>query len=132
MSDREGLYSFFRRVTYIREGCMTREALAARLSSQDQVLCIVNSRWQAQELYDELSSEGRYHLSTWMTPRDRRAVIAAVRERLAAGKTCRLVSTSLIEAGVDLDFPTVWRQEAGLDSILQAGGRCNREGKRPR
>ena len=66
-----------------------------------------------------------------MTPADRRRVIAGIRSCLAEGLPCHVVSTSLIEAGVDLDFPAVWRQEAGLDAILQAGGRCNREGKRP-
>ena len=54
-----------------------------------------------------------------------------IRQRLKAGLPCRVVSTSLIEAGVDVDFPEVWRELAGLDSILQAAGRCNREGKRP-
>ena len=67
-----------------------------------------------------------------MTPGDRKAVIRTVRDRLARGLTCRVVSTSLIEAGVDVDFPAVWREEAGLDSILQAAGRCNREGRRSR
>ena len=67
-----------------------------------------------------------------MTPNDRKAAIRQIRERLAQGKPCRAVSTSLIEAGVDVDFPAVWREEAGLDSILQAAGRCNREGRRNR
>ena len=65
-----------------------------------------------------------------MTPRDRERTLDEIRARLRAGETCRVVSTSLIEAGVDVDFPAVWREIAGLDSILQAAGRCNREGKR--
>lgn len=66
-----------------------------------------------------------------MFPVHRRAVLDQVRRRLKNGLPCRVVSTSLIEAGVDVDFPAVWREEAGLDSILQAAGRCNREGRRP-
>lgn len=76
-----------------------------------------------------LPEEGRYHLSTRMTPEHRKRTLATIRERLAAGDICRVISTSLIEAGVDLDFPVVYREQAGLDSLIQAGGRCNREGK---
>lgn len=70
------------------------------------------------------------HLSTRQHARDRRAILAAVRRRLKDGLPCRVVATSLVEAGVDVDFPRVWRAEAGLDQIVQAAGRCNREGKR--
>ena len=66
-----------------------------------------------------------------MTPAHRKSVLAEIRQRLYEGLPCRVISTSLIEAGVDLDFPAVFREEAGLDSVLQAAGRCNREGKRP-
>jgi len=90
----------------------------------------VNSRRIAQELYSLLPEQGTFHLSTLMFPDHRRKVIAEIRNRLKEGKECRVVSTSLIEAGVDLDFPTVYREKSGLDSILQAAGRCNREGKR--
>lgn len=131
MRDRDTLYRFFRRTTYRMEGTLTREALLSGLLSERQGLCIVNSRKLAQQLYDALPCQSRFHLSTWMTPTDRRKAIANIRSRLADNLPCHVVSTSLIEAGVDLDFPTVWRQEAGLDAILQAGGRCNREGKRP-
>lgn len=131
MRDREALYRYFRRTTYRMEGTLTQEALLSGFLSGSQGLCIVNSRKLAQQLYDALPCRSRFHLSTWMTPADRRRVIADIRSRLAEGLPCHVVSTSLIEAGVDLDFPAVWRQEAGLDAILQAGGRCNREGKRP-
>lgn len=66
-----------------------------------------------------------------MIPAQRQAFLHKIRERLRRGEVCRVVSTSLIEAGVDVDFPLVYREMAGLDSILQAAGRCNREGKRP-
>lgn len=77
-----------------------------------------------------LPVEGSYHLSTRMTAEHRSRVLDEIRVRLSEGATCRVVSTSLIEAGVDVDFPEVWREMAGLDSILQAAGRCNREGRR--
>lgn len=109
---------------------MDEADLAGRLSDARQALCIVNSRKQAQSLFHLLEGEGTYHLSTLMTPDHRSSVLATIRQRLKEGLPCRVISTSLVEAGVDLDFPTVWRQEAGLDSILQAAGRCNREGKR--
>ena len=125
------LFEFFRRVSFQREGQLSNEELAARLTETEQVLCIVNTRKRAREIFQLLPEEGRFHLSTLMTPQDRKRVLDAVRERLKERKPCRVVSTSLVEAGVDVDFPAVWREVAGLDSILQAAGRCNREGKRP-
>lgn len=132
MEQPQELYLFFRRVTFRQEETLDEEALTCALSGERQVLCIVNTRKRAQNVYDGLPEEGRFHLSTLMTPNDRKTVIRRIRERLAQGEPCRVVSTSLIEAGVDVDFPTVWREETGLDAILQAAGRCNREGKRAR
>ena len=74
--------------------------------------------------------EGVYHLSTAMYPVHRKRVLAEIRKRLDDKKRCIVLSTSLVEAGVDLDFQTVYRQLAGVDSVIQAAGRCNREGKR--
>lgn len=124
------LHEKFRRVTYRAGGKLTQEELCAALCEQEQVLCIVNTRKAAQEILLRLPSEGRFHLSTLMYPDHRRSVLEEVRRRLHSGETCRLVSTSLIEAGVDVDFPAVYRELAGLDSVVQAAGRCNREGKR--
>lgn len=124
------LWDVFRRVTFRQAGRMTYEELATQLQEQDQVLCIVNSRKSAQEIFLRLEGEECFHLSTLMYPAHRRAKLEEIR-RLDKGLPCRVVSTSLIEAGVDVDFPAVYREEAGLDSILQAAGRCNREGKRP-
>ena len=120
----------FRRVTFCRTGKLTWNELSGQLQGQNQVLCIVNSRKAAQTVFHKLTGEGNFHLSTLMVPDHRKAVLAEVRQRLKEGLPCRVVSTSLIEAGVDVDFPAVFREEAGLDSVLQAAGRCNREGKR--
>lgn len=124
-------YPLFRRVQFAMEGMLEEAAVAARQAGELQTLCIVNSRKRAQRIFHLLPEEGRFHLSTLMTPEHRSRMLASIRSRLAAGQPCRVISTSLVEAGVDLDFPTVWREEAGLDSVLQAAGRCNREGKRP-
>lgn len=128
--DVDGMFEKFRRTSFEKEGRLTTDELVSRLKSQQQVLCIVNTRKFAQEVYEALPSEGRFHLSTLMCPVHRKQKLDEIRERLKSGKTCRVVSTSLIEAGVDVDFPRVFREMAGLDSILQAAGRCNREGKR--
>jgi len=119
----------FRRVTFRREEKLSWEALAERIGACDQALCIVNSRKNARNLYSLLDGEGAFHLSTLMYPAHRKAALKEIRKRLEDKLPCRVVSTSLIEAGVDVDFPAVFREEAGLDSILQAAGRCNREGK---
>ena len=128
----EKMYQAFRRVSYTDDGELSDDELIERLCQCNQVLCVVNSRKQAQALYGALEmGEGSFHLSTMMTPYDRRRQLEEIRERLKAGRECRVISTSLIEAGVDVDFPVVYRALAGLDSIIQSGGRCNREGKRP-
>lgn len=129
--DKKTLYEKLRRVRYEKLGMTDLPDLAVRLGQKDQALCIVNRRRTAKELFDLLDRDFAYHLSTLMTPRDRKGALCEIRERLAAGLPCKVVSTSLIEAGVDLDFPCVFRELAGLDSVVQAAGRCNREGKRP-
>lgn len=125
------LYDTFRRITLKDAGCLPQETLTAHLAAQTQVLCIVNRRATAQQLYSALPQAGAYCLTTLLTPQDRKAQLKEIRALLKDGKPCRVVSTSLIEAGVDVDFPTVYREITGLDSILQAAGRCNREGLHP-
>ena len=127
-----GLYAALRRVDYHLLGRMEWADLANRIAQEPGALCVVNTRQDARDLYAELAAHkpgDTFHLSTWMCPAHRRDVITAIRERLKAGTPTYVVSTSLIEAGVDLDFPAVFRALAGLDSLAQAAGRCNREGK---
>lgn len=128
--DVPGLQAFFRRVHFRDANQMTLKETAEIFKKQAQALCIVNTRKTARQLFQALPPEGSYHLSTWMTPEHRSTVLKEIRDHLRNGRPCRVVSTSLLEAGVDVDFPQVWREKAGLDSILQAAGRCNREGKR--
>ena len=105
-------------MTYVQEGLLPPEALADRMAGENQTLCVVNSRKLAQKVFAMLPEEGRFHLSTAMTAMHRTAVLEEVRRRLIDGEPCRVVSTSLIEAGVDVDFPSVYRELAGLDSII--------------
>lgn len=113
---------------------ISEDDLVTRLSKEYQALCVVNTRKIAQTLYqrltDEFNGEEIYCLSTLMTPKDRKKTIQEIRDRLNQNEKCIVISTSLIEAGVDLDFQNVYRQLSGIDSILQAAGRDNREGKR--
>lgn len=128
--DPQKLFDFYHRVDVVSLGKLPDEDLLVRLNNHKQALCIVNTRRHARELYIGLTGEGAFHLSTLMCPAHRKQVIKQIRSRLMAGKACRLVSTSVMEAGVDLDFPVGYRAVAGLDSINQAAGRINREMRR--
>ncbi len=107
-------------------------ALAKQLTEHEQVLTVVHKRKDARELAEELQviapEEALFHLSALMCPAHRSDILQRVKNELSHKKTCRLISTQLIEAGVDIDFPVVYRALGGLDSIVQAAGRCNREG----
>lgn len=132
--DPDGLSERFRRVTLEFVGSRRDEELINELAATAQGLIIVNSRAHALELYrraERAGLEGLIHLSTRQHADDRRCLLSQVRERLLEGSPCRVVATSLVEAGVDIDFPRLWRAEAGLEQIAQAAGRCNREGRRP-
>lgn len=131
-SGAEVMFDLFRRSRIENLDLLSVEELEERLRSRKQVLCIVNRRKTAQEFYRDLEGAGVFCLTTLLCPLDRKAKFAEIKKRLTMGETCRVIATSLMEAGVDLDFPQVYRQEAGLDSLIQAAGRCNREGKRPR
>lgn len=107
----------------------TWEQIAARLQRHEQVLAIVNRRDDA-EMLAQLTGEDCIHLSARMCAAHRTCALDEIRTRLQSNLPCRVVSTQLIEAGVDVDFPAVYRAFAGADSLAQAAGRCNREGKR--
>lgn len=102
--------------------------IAERLKSHTQVLCIVNTRKDCYDLF-KLMPDDTIHLSALMCGQHRSTVIAKIKQLLKKGEPLRVISTQLVEAGVDIDFPVVYRAVAGLDSIAQAAGRCNREGK---
>jgi CRISPR-associated helicase Cas3/CRISPR-associated endonuclease Cas3-HD len=132
MADSAELQRLFKRVSVQYGSDLSDEELAGAMVKNLQVLTIVNTRRHARLLFDKLleqTQEGVYHLSARMCPAHRKAVLAEMRQVLKAGKACRVVSTQLIEAGVDIDFPVVYRAAAGIDSIAQAAGRCNREGR---
>ena len=128
--DPRRLYRSLRRTRIRHAGKLDDEQLRQRLLRSRQALCIVNTRRHARELFESLrDTPGSFHLSTAMCARHRRDALHDVRERLDGDRPVRLVATSLIEAGVDVDFEVVYRAEAGLESIIQAAGRCNREGR---
>ncbi|TXT45507.1 MAG: putative helicase [Spirochaetes bacterium] len=106
----------------------TWEEVAAELKEEDCVLCVVSDRKSCREIY-ALMPEDTYHLSALMCAQHRSDCIAEIKLRLKENGPVRVVSTQLVEAGVDFSFPTVYRAMAGLDSIAQAAGRCNREGE---
>lgn len=128
--DPPALYLALKRVQVENLGDQNDGELASRLHDHEQVLCIVNTRRHARELFQRLEDEeGTIHLSAAMCPEHRSVVLATIHARLKRGQACRVISTQLVEAGVDLDFPVVYRSLAGLDSIAQAAGRCNRNGR---
>ncbi len=132
MQSPDRLYETFKRVKVTNLGPLSDAGLSARLTGHHQGLCIVNTRNHAKKLYDVIRKDGNcYHLSARMCPAHRQKKIAEIKARLQEGKDCRVISTQLIEAGVDIDFPVVYRTMTGIDSIAQAAGRCNREGKLP-
>ncbi len=128
------LFTELKRVEYrwSKEGeTWTWEQVADHVRSEQQALAIVNTRANAVALLNALDDPEALHLSTWMCGAHRRKVLALVRQRLQIGVPCRLISTQVIEAGVDVDFPLVLRAMGPLDSIVQAAGRCNRNGLLP-
>ncbi len=124
------LFDFYRRVEIKNLETLTDEELLERLNEHEQVLCIVNTRRHASGLFSGLHGKGSYHLSTLMCAVHRKEKLAEIRERLKNGQPCRVVSTTVMEAGIDVDFPIGYRALTGLDSINQAAGRVNREMKR--
>ena len=149
--DPPALFQALKRVDVQLIGRVEDNELVERLADQPRALCIVNTRDHAAAIYTMLHARAEHggpasgrlaadagaqpslwHLSARMCPAHRSAVIEKIRAALEAGQPCRVISTQLVEAGVDLDFPIVYRAMAGLDSIAQAAGRCNREGRSDR
>lgn len=131
--DPPSLHQQLARVTIAHEGTLSDDDLCDALAQTEQGMVIVNSRKHALDLFQqarEAGMKGVVHLTTRQYAAHRLRIIENVKQRLSEKSPCRLIATSLVEAGVDLDFPKVWRAEAGLDSVAQAAGRCNREGKR--
>jgi len=130
IQDVSALFSALKRTKEIFiEEQLSEQDVAGRLSDYEQVLCIVNTRQQALDTYEALpESDSTIHLSALMYPAHRTRKLNEIRERLKNKLPCRAVSTQLIEAGVDVDFPCVFRAVSGIDSIAQAAGRCNRNG----
>ena len=130
----DALAEKFQRVRLVHGDDMNDAALVDALAATPQALVIVNSRKHALALYRAAQAAGLgglVHLTTRHYAAHRREILERVRQTLKSGAPCRLIATSLIEAGVDVDFPKGWRAEAGLDQIAQAAGRVNREGCRP-
>jgi len=132
IADPEELYAALERVTVQLPGDWQQSTdwpqLAETLAACDSVLAIVNTRKDARALWEAMP-KGTLHLSALMCGAHRSQVVAEIKARLKAGTPTRVVSTQLVEAGVDVDFPVVYRALAGLDSMAQAAGRCNREGR---
>lgn len=125
------LYARLNRVDYEVHDLSVRLGwpdVAVRLREQRQVLCVVNTRKDCHDLH-QMMPEGTIHLSALMCGAHRSLTIAGIKDRLRRNEPVRVISTQLVEAGVDIDFPVVFRAVAGLDSIAQAAGRCNREGR---
>lgn len=144
IQDARALHDELKRVQVQHAGTLADDELVERLAAERQVLCVVNTKAHAAKLYDELMARcgkttGCFHLSTLMCAQHRRDVLRRIRRILRRNalaqnkglraRPCRVISTQLIEAGVDVDFPCVYRAPAGFDSVAQAAGRCNREGK---
>jgi len=130
ISSPDRVYNYFKRVRIENLSSQNDNQIIQLIKNNKQALCIVNTRKHARGLFDQIkTSKGSYHLSTLMCPAHRRAVIEEIRSRLDKDKHCHVISTQIMEAGIDVDFPIGFRALAGLDSIVQAAGRVNRENK---
>ena len=109
----EEQFSFFKRAQFENIGVVSEKVMAERLLGEHQALCVVNTKKRAQHLYQRLKGDGVFHLSTTMYPNHRRRVLKLIRSRLKQGETCILISTSLVEAGVD---PSLIRFSVGIEA----------------
>ena len=123
------LYQFFKRTTLQNEGMMDYKDIAHKIDKYEQCLCICLTKDEANEIYTRVNKEC-FYLSTNLCPVHRHSIIANIKKCLKNHQPCRVISTSIISVGVDLDFPVVYLENNGIDSLIQGAGRCNREGKR--
>lgn len=130
MSDIPELYAFFKRTVFKKEGRKNYDEIATEIDNRQQTLCICLTKDEAREIFQRVKGNCAY-LSTNLCPAHRHQVIEKMKQLLKDGKTCRVVSTSVISVGVDIDFPEVFLEENGIDSLIQGAGRCNRENKNP-
>lgn len=134
VSDPQIIFKNLQRVKYkFRiESEVSLETIAEEIANENKALAVVNTRKEAFELFEaveRIAREDCFHLSSAMCPEHRSDVLKEINQRLADDRPCRLISTQVVEAGVDIDFPVVYRALGPLDSIVQAAGRCNREGR---
>jgi CRISPR-associated endonuclease Cas3-HD len=129
IDDPARLHTALRRAEIAPVGIVDDAELVERLRREPQVLCIVNSRGHSTSLFRLLNDPDALHLSASLCGAHRSEILKKIGRRLDDGAPCRVICTQVIEAGVDVDFPIVYRAVAGLDSIAQAAGRCNREGR---
>ena len=129
--DVPALFTAFERVKISNAGDLSNADLANRLHSYPRVLCILNTKRHAVKVFEALGTEdtANIHLSAQLCPAHRQTLLAEIRRREQHSEPCRVIATTVVEAGVDLDFPAVFRALTGLDSLAQAAGRCNRHGK---
>lgn len=120
---------FKRTNTSFKKGMITKKDLALELSKKRKVLCICNTIKDTKEIYDLIDSPNKYCLTTHLYPKHREEVIEQIKSEMYNVDDCIVIATSLVEAGVNLDFPYVYREIAGVDNIIQSAGRCNREKK---
>ncbi|HDR16619.1 MAG TPA: CRISPR-associated helicase Cas3' [Desulfobacteraceae bacterium] len=132
IAEPKSLYHSLRRVAVEDIGQLSDEGLVSRMLNEERVLCIVNTTKHARLVFEKLGpNRGHFHLSARICPEHRRLRLWQIRRTLKNSGICRVISTQVVEAGVDIDFPVVYRALAGLDSIAQAAGRCNRNGLLP-
>ncbi|URZ05940.1 CRISPR-associated helicase/endonuclease Cas3 [Clostridium felsineum] len=129
MSEPEKLYNALKRVEVNYLGRLSDDGIVERINDLERVLVIVNTRKHAENLYKKADKNNLYHLSANMCPKHRSELLEEIKMKLKNKESCKIISTQLIECGVDISLPIVYRSLSGIDSIVQAAGRCNREGE---
>lgn len=129
IAEPEKLYDALKRVKVNYLGKISDENLVEKIDNLERVLVVVNTRKHAEKLYEKADKNNLFHLSANMCPVHRSELLKEIKRKLKNGEPCKIISTQLIECGVDISLPVVYRSLSGIDSIAQAAGRCNREGE---